>query len=85
MTNLVHELSATELDRVCGGELDMVSLQSHDGSAAYGPAADHHHAPRHERYDQHNHQKYRQVISTSKPGLQPGSIGCRLASLDGAM
>ncbi|MBR1267159.1 hypothetical protein JQ629_06510 [Bradyrhizobium sp. AUGA SZCCT0222] len=28
MTSLVHELSETELDRVCGGELDMISLQS---------------------------------------------------------
>lgn len=28
MTNLVHELSETELDQVCGGELDMIRLQS---------------------------------------------------------
>ena len=28
MNNLVHELSETELDQVCGGELHMIDLQS---------------------------------------------------------
>jgi hypothetical protein len=28
MNNLVHELAETELDRVCGGEMKMITLQN---------------------------------------------------------